>query len=376
LSAASTGTGLPTAWRWIVGILAVVIGINAVLAFLGSTFGGPGGPTSSSYSTGTEGVAAFAELLARHGHPVAPARGELADAELAPGATLFVLDPSAMTSDDIDALKNHVAAGGTLVIGGGAPTWAQQLFERPPEWIPLGPESAETLAQVAETNGVTEVHGAGLGNWTDPGGALPLLGTPEHTVAIVGVAGSGRIVALADASLLQNGFLNRADNAAFGLAVAGEPGTPVLFAEGVHGYGNETGIAAIPARWKWVLGGLTIAALVWMVATGRRLGPPEEEARILPPPRRAYVDALATTLARTKRRDEAIAPVRAEVRAALARRAGIPGDADDRALRGAASVYGLSGDEIKAIFEPGNSEQDVLAAGRALAATAGKGSEW
>jgi hypothetical protein len=113
-----------------------------------------------------------------------------------------------------------------------------------------------------------------------------------------------------------------------------------------------------------------------MIAIGRRLGPPEQEARMLPPPRRAYVDALATTLARTKRRDEAVAPVRAEVRAALARRAGIPADADDRALRGAAGIYGLSGEEIKAIFEPSNSEQDVLAAGRALAAVAERGSEW
>jgi hypothetical protein len=169
--------------------------------------------------------------------------------------------------------------------------------------------------------------------------------------------------------------LERADNAAFGLALAGDPGTPAYFAEGVHGYGTETGIGAIPDRWKWVLGGLTLAALLWMVAIGRRLGPPEEEERMLPPPRRAYVDALATTLARTKQRADAVAPVRAEVRAALARRAGIPVDADDRALRGAASIHGLSGEEIKAIFEPVGSEQDVLAAGRALAKLGG-GSEW
>ncbi|MGH2808214.1 MAG: DUF4350 domain-containing protein [Actinomycetota bacterium] len=369
------GARIPAAWRWIIGILAVVVAINALLGLLDSAFGGPGGPRSSSYATAPEGVAAYAELLAHSGYPVTPVRGEIADATVAPGATMFVLDPGALPPDDLDALKDHVRAGGTLVIGGGAPGWARELFEREPDWTPSGAIAAEALAPVPETNGVMRVRAAGEGNWSDPGGGLPVLGTSGMTLAIVGVLGEGRVVALADASPLQNRFLDRADNAAFGLALAGDRGTPAYFAEGVHGYGTSTGIGAIPTRWKWTLGYLTIAALLWMVAIGRRLGPPEEQARMLPPPRRAYVDALATTLARTKRRGDAVAPVRAEVRAALARRAGIPTDADERALRGAASVYGLDGDEIKAIFQPDDSERDVLAAGRALAKLSG-GSKW
>ena len=119
-------------------------------------------------------------------------------------------------------------------------------------------------------------------------------------------AGRGRIVLLADSSPLQNRLLGEADNAAFALALSGRG--PLTFVESVHGYGPQRGLAALPARFGWALIGLLLAALVFMVARGRRLGPPERERRELPPPRRAYVDALAATMARGKEREEAVAP--------------------------------------------------------------------
>ena len=58
-----------------------------------------------------------------------------------------------------------------------------------------------------------------------------------------------------------------------------------LFAEGVHGYGESRGIAAIPSRWKWALFALAAAALAFVWSRARRFGPPDRASRALPPAR-------------------------------------------------------------------------------------------
>jgi hypothetical protein len=123
-------------------------------------------------------------------------------------------------------------------------------------------------------------------------------------------------------------------------------------------------------RWKFALAGLALAVIVWMLAVGRRLGPPEPAARDLPPPRRAYVEALTTTLARTKRSDEVVAPVRAAARAKLARRAGLEPNADERALQGAGRAMGLTDEELAAIL--GRGDGNVIAVGRAVTKLGGR----
>jgi hypothetical protein len=186
---------------------------------------------------------------------------------------------------------------------------------------------------------------------------------------LVLTAGRGRIALLADTSPLQNRLLGEADNAALALALSGRG--PLTFVESVHGYGPARGLAALPARFGWALIGLALAALVLMVARGRRLGPPEPERRDLPPPRRAYVDALAATMARGKDHEEAVAPVRAEARRRLARRAGLGSRADAEAWQAAALAAGLEEDEARALAGRADDDAAVVATGRALAALAG-----
>lgn len=371
MSAPAPSRGVPAALRWAIGIVIGVVVLNVFLLVLRNAVGGPGGPRSSSYATAPDGAAAYAALLARKGHPVIPLRGDLVDAELDHSGTLVVLDPEVIAPADARALRDYVEAGGSLVIGGGDLGWIEPLMEHPVEPSFFGLDRAEPLAPVPETNGVDTVVTAAEGSWEETGGALPVIGDSETTLVAVTSVGSGRAVLLGDTTMLQNRLLGRADNAAFGLAVAGPPPTPVYFAEGVHGYDTQTGLRAIPDRWKWVLVGLTVAALVWMVAIGRRLGPPEDEARVLAPPRRAYVDALAHTLARTKRRDEVLAPVKAAVRANLARRAGLASDAKESEIRRVAEAFGLTDEETRALFDPATSEAEALAVGRALAKVSG-----
>ena len=190
--------------------------------------------------------------------------------------------------------------------------------------------------------------------------------TGRALLATVATLGRGRVVALADPSPLQNRLLATADNAGFGLAAAGD-GRTVVFAEGAHGYGEASGLGAIPGRWQAALVGLTLAALLGVVAAGRRLGPPEDAARPLPPARREYVDAVAVSLARTNRPAEALGPLQAAARARLARRAGLPPTASEPQLRAAAARLGWSAPETDALFAPARTAVEVVAAGSALA---------
>lgn len=366
-------SGLPPWARWVTGILIGVIAINLLLTFLRGFYGGSEGKPSSSYATSPEGLAAVAELMARNGHPVVPLRGSLTDS-LPEAGTVIVLDPEKITDEEVSALRSWVEGGGRLIIGGRPRLWAGDLLEREPRWSPAAVLEAHPLAPVPETAAVGAIGGEGYGTWEDSAGALPVLGleaSPARTLVSVASIGSGRAVLLADTSILHNEFLSEADNAAFALNLAGPPRTPVHFAEGVHGYGSETGLAALPFRWKFALAGLGLAAVVWMVAVGRRLGPPEPEGRDLAPPRRAYVEALTTTLARTRRGNEVVVPVRAAARSGIARRAGLDEQADADALEGAARGLGLTDEEIDAVF--GRRDDDVIAAGRALARLGGRG---
>ena len=173
----------------------------------------------------------------------------------------------------------------------------------------------------------------------------------------------GRIALVADPSPLQNRLLAEADNAALALALAG-PG-PVTFVESVHGYGAETGLAALPDRFQWALILLGLSGLLLIAARWPRLGPAEPPEEPLFPPRREYVDALAATLARSRDRAAAVESVRVAARERLARRAALPSDADPGAWAAAARAAGLTDEETRAVA--GDSPGDGIAAGRALA---------
>jgi hypothetical protein len=179
--------------------------------------------------------------------------------------------------------------------------------------------------------------------------------------------GRGTIQLLADSSPLQNRLLGSADNAAFGLALAGPAHRPVEFLESYHGFGTGSGLSSLPLAWKLLFGGLALAALVYAIARGRRFGPPEAEGRTLAPPRREYVDSLAAVVGRSKRRDAAVEPVRSEARGTLLRRASLPPDADDDAVRFAARRLGLADEDAEALLRPARTDDDVVAVGRTAA---------
>jgi hypothetical protein len=349
-------------WRqwpgWVragIAAVAVVVLINVGLGLLDSATRGAdrSGERSSSFSTAASGTAAYAELLERFGHDTTRARGAISLEKLDPRSTVIVLDAGVPSDSERRALGLFVDVGGRLVAGGeDAVEWAS-VSSDDITWEPRGPKA--TRARVSGDTYV--VRSDGLGRFE----------TDEGSLLAEQLGGGNGIMLVADTSPLQNRRLDEAGNAAFGIALAGDEGRAVVFIEGPHGFGSESGLDAIPGRWKVALVGGALAALLTLIASSRRLGPAEETVRRLAPPRRAYVDALGAALARTRRPAEAVAPLQAQARNELARRAGLPADASPEALRAEAFRAGWSAAEIDALFAPAADDESILAAGRALA---------
>jgi hypothetical protein len=288
--------------------LVAVVAIYELAALVINGFSpGPGGATSSAYATSVDGLAAYFDLLRQTGHRALELDGPVAKARLDPAETVVMLDPGILTESDLTNVAQFVRAGGRLVAGGQNPgRWIIALDQNPPTWTATGaPLSYSTLG------GVAEVRSAG-------GGSFVKLGDDEAVVAAGNTAlvarsslGAGNVFLLADTSPLQNEYLARADNAALGEALAGAPASRVAFLEGIHGYGNATGLAALPNRWKWVVVLLALAAMAFVASRFRRLGDPDPEPEAPLPPRRAHVDALALALQRTGQPADAIARSRA-----------------------------------------------------------------
>ena len=353
------------AWIVVGGLAGAVVAVNVLLVVLDRLTEEPSGPVSSSYATAPHGLAAYADLLRRAGHPVVRLRDVPGEADLDPAWTVVVLDPESPNVADAEALQAFVEEGGRLLAGGALPNaWLDELVAAEPTWSGAPVRESAALVPLPEVAGVRTVRAAGPGSWSGTGEALPAAGDADRTLLAVASPGRGRLVLLADASPLQNRLLDEADNAALGLALAGPRGRPVAFVESLHGYGPAAGVAAIPERWLFALGGLVLAVLVFMVARGRRLGPPEREDRALPPARREYVESLAAVLARTKRPGDAAEPVRAAARARIAARAALDPEPADGALREAGRRLGHSEPELAAVVE---GDGDVVTAGRTLA---------
>lgn len=346
-------------------VLAGVLVVVAALSLLDSATRGqstsPG--RSSTLSTAPGGLEAYATLLAQYGYHVQPRRGSLASISLAASTDgLFVVDGPELDHAEVAAIANFVDSGGRLVVAGDAP-WLADVVSDPPVWVPTAP-AASTVRLEGRT---FTVRTDGDGSW--------IVGDRRALVTRVAV-GRGAVVLVADSSPLQNHRLAEADNAAFGVGLAGPTGTRLAFAEGVHGYGSATGLGGIPDRWKYALVAGALAALLLVIAGGRRIGPAEDEARALAPPRSSYIDAMAEALARTRDPARALAPLQTEVRRRAASRFGLrASDTADDALVAAATRHGWPPEDAAALVRLPTDDGTVLALGRALSRTATSGAD-
>jgi hypothetical protein len=372
VGAAPAGATRTTAWRgWAVTAAGTLAAFLTIGLIAGAVEPAPSGPASSSYATTPAGVAAWAELLQRSGHPVSRLRRDLGQAALDPGATLVVLGVGSLARSAGRKLADYVRAGGHLVVGATSPGLGLgALIPGPPRWTGPSPRLFDALASVAETSGVTTVRTAGDGVWSGGPGPRVLGDRSGGALLLVRTLGHGQIDLLADPSPVQNRLLASADNAELALDLAGAPGRPVVFAEALHGFGDATGLAALPGTFWLVFAGLSLAGGTWALARGRRVGPPEPPAEIGQPPRSAYVDAMAGALTRARDPAGLTRVVRAHIGAELTRRLAQRAGSTDRPRRETLTALGLSEREADLVLAPassGDGAGELLVLGRVLA---------
>ena len=282
-------------------VVALVLAVNLVFSAMDSIVGGgdPGGPASSSTSTGSSGLEAYADLLADAGHEVRRLEDPIGEEPLDPAATLVIADPEQLTEDELVAIAEWLPTGGRLLVAGGDTSGIVLALTG----VQVGYESGDAEDALAvwvpgdDVGGAVTIAGDAGGRWTDVGPLLPLAGGDDGPTLLAAQVGEGRLLALADADPLHNEHLASADNAALGLGLAGEPGRPVVFAESVHGAGGDWQ-AAVPASWRWAAAGLAVALVLGLWSAGARFGPPEPDHRALRPPRMDHVRAVAAGVQR------------------------------------------------------------------------------
>jgi len=372
-------------WRVLIVAVTAIVVVQFALSLVGNLYSAPSSsPTgsASSESASPSGTQALAVLLSDRHHPVQQVTAPLTQTNLPVNGTLFVLDPASSMTAEASTLANFVRNGGHLVLSGDP---NHELLSSLlgsvslPIWTPAPAGPSSPVASEPEVAGVTTVTSNLSGSWANStaapnaGGEITVLlqGT-QSALALLARVGKGTVVLLASSGPLQNQFLASADNAAFGLDLAGSAAHPAVFDEWDHGLGRSgTGLAGLPAHWRMGLGLVLAAALVWVLSAARRFGPPQHAERDFIPARVAHVDAMASLLAAgdPERRAAGAAPLRQEGRATLQRVLRAPPNTSDESLVEMAAQSGLASvtpEQAAALLITPRSADDLVKLGAAF----------
>jgi hypothetical protein len=313
--------------------LALILFIVALAASaLTADTSGGASRSASVYDTGPGGTAALRAYLEAMGARTTTVQGDTFAADASDIGVLFMLGPSeAITQFDAEAVRRFVAAGGTAVLATDA-----GLFDRPlldafdihvagalgPGRYPLGGIAfADPPARaVALDRGVTLSLGPGR---------MPLAATDAGTpFAALAAEGRGSLVVVGSVAPFLTVELGEADNGRLAVALAAPAiasGRAVAFDEYHHGIHPTTDVLVLLTR-TWpgrALVFAVVAVFVYLVASGRRLGPPVPlDPR---PPRSSleYIRGFAGLVRRSGHGEIARRRFRRDLRSALARERGL-----------------------------------------------------
>ena len=263
--------------------------------------------------------------------------------------------------------------GGRLVIGGRAPFYLRNLRDRPPTWQRDGLDVVDRRSvRCSRTSTTSKRRESDRGRRR--GAGRTLVGTDDRSLLTHERVGIGEIFFLADASPLENAYLGTGDNAAFGLALAGDPtarsSSPKAPTATARAAGSPRSRTAGRSRSLLV----AVAALAFVWSRARRFGPPDR-GRPRPPAGARRVRAGVVDHARTHARPGRRARFpRSGGHARASRRA--PGSARTRTTRSSRARRARSGVRARrslALLAPVSDDASILAFGRAVARVGGDG---
>lgn len=282
-------------------------------------------PHASAESTGPRGLAAARAFLLARGH--AAPRLAARDAAPAPGAVLLLAAPAAALADaEAEALLAHASAGGTVVWAAGPapqPALAARLRAT------LSPARGARLAAPLEPHPLLEGLALPASDGTVASalpGARAVSGAPGRPFAVAVPLGQGEVILLAGPEPLENGRLAGADALSFllRLAARGE----VAFDE--RWLLPRGGAGGRPSALALLAGQALLAALVLVVARGRRLGAVRPPLAARGRTSADYLASLAALYRRAGAEGELAAVAWRAARRRLERRAGVPVRLADR----------------------------------------------
>jgi hypothetical protein len=370
---------IPRGWRIVLLIAAAIVVAELGLSVLDGIVGSSpaGNQSSSSYGTTSAGLGAVSHLLSDHGHPIVQLTKPVSSSHLPENATLYIVDPAGWSAGDSAAVASFVDRGGHVVLAGQPPSAAllRAMFAtaHPPTWLPAADATAHPVGSSPLVAGISSVTSGPQGSLTSLGSVHVILSGRGRVFGVAGgptSSGPPPSVLVASGTFLTNASLDRLDNAALALNLAGPSTRTVVFDEYDHGYGRTgTGLSGLPIWWRTGLALALAAIIIWMISAARRFGPVQKTERSLIPARVDYADAMATALATLPgdRLGQTVAPLRDEARRLLCRRAGVWTTADDAAVHEAARAAAVPEEVVTAVLSPGGATLDPIGLGSAMA---------
>jgi hypothetical protein len=312
--------------------LALVLFIAALVAsaLTADTSGGVA-RSASVYDAGPGGTAALRKYFEAMGASTTTVQGDTFAANPSEIGVLFMLAPSeAFTPPDVVALRRFVTGGGTAVLATDLGVFERSLLDAfdvhvvgalgPGEYPVGGVAFADPPAHtIALDRGVTLSLGPGR---------VPLVSTAGRVIVALAREGSGSLIVVGSVAPFLTAELGEADNGRFALALAAQAiatRRAVAFDEYHHGVHPTTDVLVLMTR-TWPGRALVfagVALFLYLVASGRRLGPPIPlDPR---PPRSSleYIRGFAGLVRRSGHGEIARRRFRRELRGALARELGL-----------------------------------------------------
>jgi hypothetical protein len=316
----------------VLATLALFAALIALTVATAGTGGGAGSPTfgrsGSIYDESPGGASVLRRYLEGVGLTVVPVQGDRFAPAGAGITTLFLLGPTdALESSDLQALHDFVRFGGTLVIATDVGLSERRLlddFGLSPRGgaVRSGDIPVRSIAfAVPPVRTLTVDYGLALRPGDD---ATPLVLADGATFVGLASEGRGRVFAVGSLAPFVNGSIGLADNGRFALALA-SGAARIGFDEYHHGARPAPEFTALLVR-TWLGRGLLAAValgFVYLVLTGRRLGPP------LPldprPPRSSldYIRGFAGLARRSGHGEIARRRLRDDLQRELAKQAGL-----------------------------------------------------
>jgi hypothetical protein len=114
------------------------------------------------------------------------------------GIVVDQFDSASLSQAQVQALKDYVGLGGTLIEAGG-PSWRRTLLPLPAELLPLRPVATATasLSAIAELGGRSLDAGAQIVTGDLRAGKAPLVSSDGTPLVVEGAYGAGRVIELA-----------------------------------------------------------------------------------------------------------------------------------------------------------------------------------